>query len=257
MGLHFFTGFVILNTRYAHLSHEGRANATRLWSLKLLKVLGIELRVSGSRPDTFQHNTLLVSNHISWMDIIALASCTPTRFIAKKEIRHWPIIGRMAHVGGTLFIDRSNRRDASRVNRHMAEALQNGDCLAVFPEGTTSTGQTLLPFKSSLFESAVLANSIVQPVTIRYLDDQGEHTAAPSYAGETTFWQSLSRLLQLRHMTVELYYGNKLIAGSEPLLTRFELAEAARHEIATGLKQLPGTPDIPEQIAVCPPSEVQ
>lgn len=257
MGLHFFTGFLILSTRYPRMSREARAEATRLWSLKLLRVLAIELRVAGSTPETFQHNTLLVSNHISWLDIIALAACTPTRFIAKKEIRHWPIIGWMAHIGGTLFIDRSNRRDASRVNGHMAEALKNGDCLAVFPEGTTSTGAALLPFKSSLFESAILAQSTVQPVTIRYLDQHGQHTAAPSYAGETTFWESLSRMLHLKNMTVELHYGAKLSAGSEPLITRFELAEAARHEIVAGLKQLPDRQDTVAQTAVCPPVEAQ
>jgi len=257
MGLHFFMGFVILATRYPHLSHEARANATRLWSQKFLKMLSIELHVHGNIPDTFQHNTLLVSNHISWLDIIALTACTPTRFIAKKEIRSWLFVGKMAEIGGTLFIDRTNRRDASRVNRHMAEALQDGDCLAVFPEGTTSTGVTLLPFKSSLFESAILAKSVVQPVTIRYQDRQGKHTAAPSYAGETTFWESLSRLLRQKSMVVELYYGEKLAAGSEPFLTRFELAEAARHEIAAGFKQSPDKLDTAVQTIACPPIEAQ
>jgi len=224
MGLHFFRGFCILALRYPGFSREQKSLATRTWSRHLLTVLAIELRTSGNPPEPDPRNTLLVSNHISWLDIIALASCSGTRFIAKKEIHHWPFIGWMAHRGGTLFIDRTNRRDASRVNQQMADALRSGDCLTVFPEGTTSTGLALLPFKSSLFESAVLADSTVQPVTIRYLNEHGQHTSAPSYAGQTTVWQSLGRLLRLRKMVVELHYGAPLHAGHEPYLTRFELA---------------------------------
>jgi 1-acyl-sn-glycerol-3-phosphate acyltransferase len=255
-GLHLFAGLLILVCRYRHQPREAQAVIAQRWAEKCLRTLGITLRINGPVPASFQHNTLLISNHISWLDIIALTACTPPRFIAKQEIRHWPLIGWMTYLGGTLFIDRSNRRDASRVNRQMAEALKNGDCLAVFPEGTTSTGTGLLPFKSSLFESAVMAQSRVQPVSIRYLDQDGGLSTAPSYAGDTTFFQSLVRLLQMKVMIAEISYSQPLEAGTAPLLTRFELAEAAHSAIASGLRKSAGMPDMAEQKPACPQVEV-
>jgi 1-acyl-sn-glycerol-3-phosphate acyltransferase len=257
MGVHFLAGLITLVCRYRRLSREAQAEIARRWAIGFLKTLNIELRVSGTIPLTFQHNTLLVCNHISWLDIIALTACTPPRFIAKQEIRHWPLIGWMCQLGGTLFIDRSNRRDASRVNRQMAEALNSGDCLAVFPEGTTTSGNQLLPFKSSLFESAVLAHSRVQPVSIRYLDPQGLATDAPSYAGETTVMQSLCRLLQLKRIVVEVCYGAPLEAGNNLLQTRYQLAEAARAAVASGLRISADTPHTAEKTAACPPVATQ
>jgi 1-acyl-sn-glycerol-3-phosphate acyltransferase len=255
MGWHFLIGFSILALRYTKLTPEQQSAVASRWCRKLLSTLALELRVTGHVPQAFPRNTLLVSNHVSWLDIIALAAYTPPRFVAKKEIRDWPVIGWMVARGGTLFIDRTNRRDASRVNQMMAESLRQGDCLCVFPEGTTTTGHHLLPFKSSLFESAVLADSTVMPVTLRYLDERGVLTTAPSYAGDTTFWQSLSSLLRLRKVIVEMHYGQPLASGCEPLLTRFELSEAARHEIATHLKQSPDTPDIQAKTADDPQVE--
>ncbi|WP_208108331.1 lysophospholipid acyltransferase family protein [Paludibacterium purpuratum] len=239
----FLIGFTILTFRYPRLSREQQIAAISRWCKQFLSSLALEARVTGQLPEVFPGNTLLVSNHVSWLDIIALAAFTPPRFVAKKEIRSWPVVGWMIARGGTLFIDRGNRRDAGRVNQIMAESLKQGDCLCVFPEGTTTTGHHLLPFKSSLFESAILANSTVLPITLRYLDEHGNLTAAPSYAGETTFWQSLTRLLKLRKIIVEIHYGQPLVSGREPLLTRFELSEAARHDIAVNLKQSPDTPD--------------
>lgn len=257
MAWRFLTGFSLLTFRYKSLSREQQILITRRWCRQFLRSLGLELKVSGQVPQDFPGNTLLVSNHVSWLDIIALAAYTPPRFVAKMEIRHWPIIGWMVARGGTLFIDRTNRRDAGRVNQIMAASLRQGDCLCVFPEGTTTTGHHILPFKSSLFESAILAGSTVQPVSIRYLDEHGELTSAPTYAGETTFWQSLCRMLKLHRITIELHYGQPLVSGREPLLTRFELAEAARHDIAANLRKSPDTPDTQAKTAADPQVEVR
>jgi 1-acyl-sn-glycerol-3-phosphate acyltransferase len=244
MGLHLFRGLLILTLRYPRLSPLQRGALCRRWSGKMLDVFAIELRISGSVPQPDAHNTLLVCNHISWLDVIVLASCCTTRYIAKKEIRRWPLIGWMTELGGTLFIDRGNRRDASRMNRHMAHALQGGDCLTVFPEGTTTDGHHLLPFKSSLFESAIMATSTVQPVAIRYLDQQGGITSAPSYAGNTTLWQSLCGLLRLRKIIVELHFCKPLHTEGAHFHSRFALSAAARHEIErafTPATDRPGT----------------
>lgn len=255
--LQFLRGFAILIFHYRGRPREHQADTARRWSRGVLAALSLELRITGTPPQGFPRNTLVVSNHVSWLDIIALACCTPPLFVAKKEIRGWPVVGWMVARGGTLFIDRTNRRDASRVNHHMAEALAGGECLCVFPEGTTTTGHELLPFKSSLFESAVLAGSTVQPVAIRYLDEHGRITSAPSYAGDTTFWQSLGLLLRQRRIVVELHYCQPLPAGGNALATRFELSEAARGEIAAGLRQLPDRRGTAEKTVADPQAAVQ
>jgi 1-acyl-sn-glycerol-3-phosphate acyltransferase len=254
--LHFLVGFFMLATSFARRPAEQRAEITLAWSKKFLAILGFEIRLSGAPPERMPRNTLVVCNHISWIDILVLASCSSTRFIAKKEILHWPVVGKLIQRGGTLFIDRSNRRDASRVNKHMAEALQNGDSLTVFPEGTTSLGHGLLPFKASLFESAILAGSVVQPVAIRYRDETGHVTTAPSYAGETTFWECLRRVLRLRKIVIDIHFGAALHTGQGRFTTRAELAEAARLEVEHGFTLLSDRPGKAMKTPACPPVEV-
>ncbi len=235
MLLHVLHGALILAVRYPRLTNPERAVITRAWARKMLDIFGVRLAIRGDNPGFYPANTLLVANHVSWLDIIALSGGTVSRFVAKREIRTWPAIGWMAANGGTLFIDRSNRRDASRVNGQLAEALEQGGCMSVFPEGTTSDGFGLLPFKSSLFESAVIAGSQVQPVAIRYLDETGALTDKVAFIGEATIAQTLGRLLATRRLTIELVYGQRLQAGAPGLATRFELSAAAREEILAAL----------------------
>ncbi|WP_189531679.1 lysophospholipid acyltransferase family protein [Paludibacterium paludis] len=256
MGVHFLYGFYLLAFRYRKLDRTAQVRLARRWSLRMLKVLGIEVVMRGEWPGEYPANTLMVANHISWLDIFALSSQTMTRFIAKMEIRHWPVVGWLVHAGGTLFIDRTNRRDASRVNQIMADALQSGDCMAVFPESTTSEGNVLLPFKSSLFESAILAGSRVQPVTLRYLDANGIPTTDPSYAGDTTFRESLAAILRHKVIRVEVTFGESLAAGTPPYDSRFALAEASRREVAAALRLSRDRPDTDGLSPLDPQAEV-
>jgi 1-acyl-sn-glycerol-3-phosphate acyltransferase len=113
---------------------------------------------------------LLVANHISWLDIVVLHAARHCRFVSKAMCKRWPLIGTLATGAGTLYIERESRRDAMRVVHHMADALQAGDILAVFPEGTTSDGISLLPFHANLIQAAVSAGAPVQPVALRFID---------------------------------------------------------------------------------------
>ena len=113
---------------------------------------------------------LVVANHISWLDIFVLNAHHPVRFVAKAEIAKWPVVSRMIRGAGTVFIERERRRDTHRVNHQMAHVLANGDVVAIFPEGTTTYGTDVLPFKSSLLQPIVEAEGHVQPVAIRYRD---------------------------------------------------------------------------------------
>ena len=189
--------------RLTPLQKEARIKA---WSLTLLQKFGIKLVVIGQPPA--QGPMLLAANHISWLDIVVMLAARPCRFVSKADIKHWPLIGAMASAGGTLFIERESRRDAMRVVHHMAEQLTAGDVLAVFPEGTTSDGVSLLPFHANLFQAAIAVNAPVMPVAISFVDEaSGRTSLAPCYIGDDTLMQSLWRTLKARPLCVVLTFG--------------------------------------------------
>jgi 1-acyl-sn-glycerol-3-phosphate acyltransferase len=106
---------------------------------------------------------MIAANHVSWLDIFALSAAWPTRFVAKSEIRDWPAAGWIAERAGTLFIRRERKRDIARIHEQIHEVLERGDCVGLFPEGTTSEGDTLLKFHASLFEPAIANGARVHP----------------------------------------------------------------------------------------------
>ena len=153
---------------FPRLSEAQRQDRVQAWAAGLLRVVGIRLEVHGAPVDAGP--VLMVANHLSWLDITVLHAGRHCRFVSKAEVHHWPIIGRLASGAGTLFIERESRRDALRVVHHMAQALRAGDVLAVFPEGTTSDGQDVLPFHANLLQAAITADAPVQPVALDYLE---------------------------------------------------------------------------------------
>ncbi len=176
---------------------------------------------------------LIVANHISWLDIFVLNSMQPARFIAKAELKRWPVVGRLSTNVGTLFIERERRRDTHTVNRHTVEALTRGDVVAVFPEGTTSDGTSLLKFHSSLFQPIVDAEGHVQPVAIRYRTPADEHSAAPAFVGDLTMLGSFWRLTGERSLVAELHLMPPLSAKERH---RRELSSEAAGAIRTVLE---------------------
>jgi 1-acyl-sn-glycerol-3-phosphate acyltransferase len=150
-----------IRRQFGQMSPAQRAQAVEQWSRDMLKALGVALHSQGDVPT--HGPVLMVCNHVTWLDILVLHACSHARFVAKSEVHHWPLIGPMAAAAGTLFIERASRRDAMRVVHQMVAALQAGDVLAVFPEGTTSDGLQLLPFHANLIQAAISANAPVLP----------------------------------------------------------------------------------------------
>jgi 1-acyl-sn-glycerol-3-phosphate acyltransferase len=154
-----------------------------------------------------QGPVLLVANHISWLDILVMHAVRHCRFVAKADVRHWPLIGRLATGAGTLYIERESRRDAMRVVHHMA-ALQSGDILAVFPEGTTSDGVDLLPFHANLIQAAVAAGVPAQPVALQFIETHsGRLSLTPCYIGDDTLVASLWRTVTGDAVTAVVSFG--------------------------------------------------
>ncbi|HEY1327935.1 MAG TPA: lysophospholipid acyltransferase family protein [Casimicrobiaceae bacterium] len=173
------------------------------WSVRLLRILRVQCRVHGSlEPDG--GNLLIVANHVSWLDIVVLNAVCPVRFVAKAELARWPLAGRLARGAGTLFIERARRRDTHRVNRTVTEALAGGDVVAIFPEGTTSDGASVLPFKSSLLQAVVDAGGQVQPLALCYRTPDGARSTAPAYVGDDTFVASFWRVCGAAALNVDL-----------------------------------------------------
>jgi 1-acyl-sn-glycerol-3-phosphate acyltransferase len=176
------------------------------WALQMLRILGIRLLVRGTPP---AHGPMLmVANHISWLDILVLHAARHCRFVSKAQVRRWPLIGTLSTGGATLYIERESRRDAMRVVHHMAQALRAGDVLAVFPEGTTSDGRTLLPFHGNLIQAAISAGAPVQPVALSFIDRaSGRTSLTPCYVDDDTLLGSLWRTVSGAPINAVVAFG--------------------------------------------------
>lgn len=130
------------------------------------RILGIRVTVTGKPPR--KGPLLIVSNHVSWLDIMVLSAVAPVSFVAKKEVNSWPFFGSLARLQRTVFVDRERRHATGSGHDDMRERLKQGDILVLFPEGTSSDGRRVLPFKSSFFGAAAYEGVLVQPVSLAY-----------------------------------------------------------------------------------------
>lgn len=200
--LHGLHGVAIVLLRFPSLDVAQRRARIAWWSARMLRMLGGELRIQGQfKPGA----KLIVANHVSWLDIMAIhAACPEARFVSKADVKAWPLVNRLVDAGSTLYIEREKRRDALRVVHQMAHALRAGDTVAVFPEGTTGPGPALLPFHANLLQAAIATGTPVQPVVLRFADADGPFSPAAEYVGETTLPQSLWKLACSRGLVVHV-----------------------------------------------------
>ena len=203
---HIAKGLWIVALRFPALSPDQQHAHVQVWSMQLLAQAGISLRIVGRPPVTGP--VMLVANHISWLDIPVMHAARHCRFVSKSDVQGWPLIGTLATAAGTLYIERSSRRDALRMVRAMQEALERNEVLAVFPEGTTGDGRSMLPFHANLLQAAVTAQAPVQPVGLRFADRaSGATSFAPSYIGDETLVGSIWRTLCAPPIEAVVQYG--------------------------------------------------
>ena len=187
-GLH---GLAIVLFAFPRLDAAARQARIRWWSNKMLRLIGIVLRVEGAAATG---GSLLVANHISWLDIMVVHAVVPeARFVSKADVKAWPLVSRLVDAAGTLYLERERKRDALRVVHDVAEALVAGQTVAIFPEGTTSTGHGLLPFHANLLQAAIATATPVQPVALRFSDSTHAVSEAVEFVGATSLLQSLWR----------------------------------------------------------------
>jgi 1-acyl-sn-glycerol-3-phosphate acyltransferase len=207
---------------------ENSTPATRaLWlqrhSRRALKIFKLEARAVGPVPT----RGLLVSNHLGYLDILVLASLTPAVFVAKREIKFWPVVGWLTQMGGTLFVNRERRAQVGRVNDEIQAALDRGALVVLFPEGTSSNGQTVLPFKSSLLEPAVQPTYPLSVSAIQYAIEDGDAGGEVCYWGGHTFFPHLLNLLGKRAVRATVRFATVERTGAD----RKQLARQLRGEI--------------------------
>jgi 1-acyl-sn-glycerol-3-phosphate acyltransferase len=234
--VHCAYGLAIAALFVPRLSDAARDRARRAWSSQPLRVLRVETRLQGDLDAPGR--TLLVGNHVSWLDIVVLHSLRPARFVAKAELAAWPIVGRLMRSEGTLFIDRRRRQDVRRVGLQVGRALESGHTVVVFPEGTTTDGRQVLPFRSALLQPASDVGAILLPIALCYRGPGGLHSTRAPFIGDDAFVSSLWRICGARSLRVDVKVANRIEAGGR---RRDDLAREAREAI----RQMLGLQDAP------------
>lgn len=194
---------------------------------------------------------LIVANHISWIDIYVINAALPSAFVSKEEVRHWPLIGWLAAKNDTIFLRRGSRGHARIVNQEIASLLDKGRHVAVFPEGTTTDGRSLLHFHAALLQPALTAGHPVLPVAISYWELDGQRSLAPRYDGDISLGQCTRAILGRKRLIARLVTMPLRGANGED---RKQVAAQAREAIALGAglpmaSNPPGTPgDLPGEL---------
>ena len=229
--LHVLKGCFILLLLFPWFKVEQRDRSIRQWCKQLLSIFKMRLSVVGEKHLMDAHY-LLAANHISWIDIHVINAFKPHYFVAKSEVASWPIFGWMAKQLGTLFIERGKSSSIRNMVQEVAGQLKQ-KAICIFPEGTSTDGQQVAPFKPNLFEAAVVADAPVYCLAIQYFDMRtGQKTTAPAFIDEMGLLDSIWNLICSPPICAQISISEKL----PPLKERKALAELSQSLITAQLR---------------------
>ena len=238
IALLFLIGFLLIIPTGAFIRPRNRvASAVKQkWMQVSLKVLGFRVTVHGHAPATHSHssNTLWVSNHVSWTDINVLNSLGQVTFLSKAEVRHWPIVGGLASVAGTLFVQRGAGQGNQAID-DVAHVLDQEQSVVVFPEATTTDGSDVRRFFHPILKAALIHSHPITPITIRYLRG-GQPCAQCAYYGDDVFTKHLWRILHYRDVSVAITFHKPIQTQRDD--NAKELAKSLRDTIAEPIAEL-------------------
>ncbi|MEL7297035.1 MAG: lysophospholipid acyltransferase family protein [Pseudomonadota bacterium] len=208
------------------LRRRVRGLVFRHWSRTACAILGIRTTVTGTLPNKL---CIIASNHLSYLDIVVMAQYLPAVFVSKRDVTHWPVIGWLTRLADTLYISRENHRDIPRTNADIAAALQQGDNVVIFPEGTSSDSDWVLPIRAPLLQTAASGDFPVTTAAVHFVTDPADPPARLSicYFGDMVFAAHVWRLLHLRGASVDLRLSGDLLRDTD----RKSLAKKVRHSI--------------------------
>ena len=222
-GLWFVTSFFIPNKTY------WRQLAFGSWTKSFVRISGMQIEVIGRPPEP---PFFLVSNHLSYVDIAALRATARGVFVAKVEVSQWPLAGRIIRDMGMVFIDRSNRRDIPRAGAEIVQRLTDGEGVIVFPEGTSTKGEDILPFNSSFLEFAAKTDLPVSYVSVSYRTPEGELPASETVCwwDDITFMAHLFRLFTVKRFTAILDFGEEPVVNPDRKKLATELHDRVKQK---------------------------
>ena len=209
VALHLLRGLLTCAVVFPRVSAAARQAHVRRWSGQLLTICKLRFELvdaGGASGAAFDNQrALVVSNHVSWLDIFVINAMQPCRFVAKSDIRDWPLLGYLCAQAGTIFISRGSPRDVRKTFKNLVASIEAGERVAFFPESTTAPQGTLLPFHANLFEAAIDAQVPIQPLALRYVDAAGALYAGVDYIGDTSFAQSMMTILRGPQVLAQIF----------------------------------------------------
>jgi 1-acyl-sn-glycerol-3-phosphate acyltransferase len=223
---------------------QGRVRLVQLIFRGVLRAFGVRLDIRGGTDFLTApagRGALVVNNHISWLDIVAINALRPMRALAKKEIAGWPVLGGLVRRGGSIFLDRERLTTLPATMSELADALRAGSLVSVTPEGTTWCGLASGHFTTATFQAAIDGGVPVRPIALRYRLADGRETSRPAFIGPESLIASLRRVAALRGLVLEVHICPEIAPGRAE--TRRELAALAESAVHSAL----GTVKIPAQ----------
>lgn len=212
--------------------HE-RAHWLQFWARGLLRIFNARVSFKGTPP----RRGILVSNHLSYVDVLVLGSIQPLVLVSKSEVRSWPVIGPLTRCAGTLYVRRQSRSDVGRLNQEIAGVVNAGVVVALFPEGTSSDGSGVLPFRSSLLGPAEEGDVPVTPAWIGYTLEEGSVADEICYWRDMTFFSHMLNLLAKESFEAFVHFGEPVEGGMDRKEMALELharvceLKEARHDV--------------------------
>ncbi len=239
-----FLGLAILIVLFPRWNAQQKQDMIRRWSIWMTQILGVKVVSRCATQSTASLNLsdipgpfLLASNHVSWLDIFVIDSVRPVSFVAKSDIKHWPVIGLLCSMAGTIFVERTLRHAVRDVLAHMRQELANGRCVGVFPEGTTGDMTALLPFHANLLQAAIAGQTTILPVALSYVTAQGDTDLNALFVEPIGFFDSVLRITGAGTTRVNLTVCDPVPFTSD--LTRHTVAKLCFERINQAL----GKPD--------------
>lgn len=233
-------GALVALTIFRICGDRRRLSLKQSWSAAVLDALGVELEADLTH---LEPGVLLVANHVSWVDIFVINAAVPSAFVSKEEVRRWPVIGWLAEKNDTVFLRRGSRGHARIVNGEISALLAAGKVVAVFPEGTTTDGRSLLHFHAALLQPALVAGQPILPAAISYWELNGQRSLAPRYDGDISLGECTRAILERPRIIARLVTTPLRGRNGED---RKQVAAASREAIAlaAGLPMANNPPEI-------------
>ncbi len=237
------------------LPGKQRESAIRMWFHAVLRAFGVRLEVHGARKfqEIPKRGVLVASNHVSWLDELAIDAVQPIKLVAKKDLKSWPVLGKIITAAGTVYLDREKLRELPQAVSELAARLRNGSAVGIHAEGTTWCGLASGRYKPALFQAALDAGVPVRPIVLRYRI--GDHLSTqPAFIGSDTLVDSIRRVLKVRGLVVEVHVLDEIAPGRAE--NRRELAKLAQEQsnrlTSTELEIAPSTGDSHRVRAITP-----